>query len=75
MSDDLTIKALPRCEGMRRYGGAFTFGLPRWEQCREMATVELWVVQKGSLASFPACHKCWEEAIEWEMDIKEVKPL
>jgi len=51
-----------RCEGFRRYGGAFTLGPVRWEQCKEKATVQLRIKQDGKKQSFPACDTCWREA-------------
>ncbi len=36
-----------RCEGWRRYGGAFTLGSPRWEQCGNDATVMLEITHPG----------------------------
>jgi len=55
-------KKIPRCEGWRRHGGAFTFGPVKWVQCPESATVMLTVKQAGEKQKLPACPKCWQEA-------------
>lgn len=53
----------PRCEGWRRYGGAFTLGPVRWEQCKEKATVMVTVKQEGGpKKTLPACDHCLREA-------------
>lgn len=53
-----------RCEGWRRYGGAFNFGPPRWVQCANNAIVLLTVEQDGQITrDSPACSHCWEEGI------------
>ncbi len=52
----------PRCEGFRRYGGAFSMGPVRWEQCHDAATVMLEVKQGDNTQILPACQVCWEEA-------------
>jgi len=53
-----------KCLGMRRYGGAFDFGRPRWVQCEEDAIAILKCVQDGEIGEFPACAVCWNEALE-----------
>lgn len=52
-----------RCEGWRRYGGAFTLGPVHWEQCKEEATVILNLKQKGKVQELPSCSTCWAEAM------------
>jgi len=66
-----------RCEGRRRYGGAFLLGPPRWVQCEEDATVKLRLVQNDEPeAEMYACATCWKEAKEHpEIEILEVLPL
>jgi len=61
-----------RCEGYRRYGGAFTLGPVQWEQCSYDATIILTVVQDGKTQTMPACGKCWKEAVENKIEIKSV---
>lgn len=65
-----------RCEGWRRFGGAFTLGPVRWEQCKNDAIVSIKVKQDDGEGIFPACKTCWKEAIA-NKDIKiiEVVPL
>lgn len=53
-----------QCEGWRRYGGAFTFGPVRWEQCKNEAVVILGVVQDGKTDEYPSCRVCWQECID-----------
>lgn len=65
-----------RCEGYHRRGGAFTIGVPQWEQCKEMAIVQLVVNQEGKESTLPACEHCWKEARSRPViQILEVKPL
>jgi hypothetical protein len=64
-----------RCEGYRRYGGAFTLGPVRWEQCPENAIVTLTVEQPGGSAVFPACAICWKEAVEKKIKILKAQPI
>lgn len=52
-----------RCEGWRRYGGAFTLGPVKWVRCEEDAIVVL-EVQQGEVQKIPSCVKCWNEAKE-----------
>lgn len=64
------------CEGYRRYGGAFTFGPMKWEQCKEKAEFQITVKQEEEgTQTFPMCKTCWKEAVKNKMDIKEVKLL
>ena len=73
---DLTCDCAPRCEGFRRYGGAFSLGPVKWEQCRETATVMLTVVQDGETQTMPAGPVCWEEARNTKgIAIKDAKPI
>ena len=58
-----------RCEGWRRYGGAFSFGKPRWVQCEMAAVVTLRVKQDNVISDQPACLKCWNEAKENKIPI------
>lgn len=55
----------PRCEGYRRYGGAFTFGPVRWERCKEDAVVLLTMTQEGKESKLPSCLRCWKEARDY----------
>lgn len=64
-----------RCAGYRRYGGAFTLGPVRWEQCKENATVMLKIEQDGKVDDLPGCQECWKEAQEKRLRILEVTPL
>ena len=64
-----------RCEGYRRYGGVFTLGPVRWEQCKEQGTVMLAVEQDGEVQTMPACLKCWNEVIEKKIKVIEAKPI
>ena len=67
---------MPRCEGYRRIGGAFTLGPPKWEQCKADATVKLTLVQDSQQQVMPACHTCWNEAIQGDkIRVLEVKPI
>lgn len=63
-----------RCEGYRRYGGAFTLGPVRWVQCKNTAVVMLTVIQEEE-AQFPACNICWKECIDKGIQIAKVTPL
>lgn len=65
----------PRCEGWRRYGGALSFGPPKWEQCKETGIVMLTVKQDGKTEALPACAICWKEVIQNKIEILESKPL
>ena len=65
MSDIETEQTKLRCEGWRRYGGAFTLGPPRWKQCKNDAEFLLTIEQDGEiLKDSPACMECWKEGIE-----------
>ena len=66
-----------RCEGWRRYGGAFSVGgVPKWQQCKDAATVVLKVKQSDGVQELPACPKCWEEAIgNKDIEILSAAPL
>ncbi len=64
---------MPRCEGWRRYGGAFTLGPTTWEQCPNEAVVILEVAQRGVTAKLPSCLVCWKEAISLEIEIRSVE--
>lgn len=67
-----------RCEGMRRYGGAFSLGPVTWTQCENDATVLLRLKQKdGPVEEMPACMDCWKEAQDpqWNIKILSAKPI
>ncbi len=53
-----------RCEGMRRYGGSFTFGPVKWVPCKKAAITLLTIKQDGKESDVPACVVCWNEAAE-----------
>ena len=63
-----------RCEGWRRYGGAFTLGPVKWEQCKNEAVVILTVKQE-EIEDLPACLDCWNEAIDRRIKIISSKPI
>jgi hypothetical protein len=63
-----------RCEGWRRYGGAFTLGPVTWKQCKNEAIVILEVVQDGKIESLPGCATCWQEAIDNGIQINSSRP-
>ena len=63
-----------RCEGWRRYGGAFTFGPVKWEQCKNEAVVVLKVKQEKT-EDLPSCIDCWNEAIERKIKIISSNPI
>jgi hypothetical protein len=63
------------CEGYRRYGGAFTLGPVRWEQCDSPAEVSITVQQGSVTKTFPCCTVCWQEAINNTMTILNCVPL
>jgi len=64
-----------RCEGWRRYGGAFTFGSVTWKQCENDAIVNLTVIQERKKETLPACLDCWNECIEKKIKIVKVVPI
>lgn len=66
-----------KCEGQRRYGGAFTMGIPEWIQCKNEATVMLTIKQgKEDEIKLPACNTCWQEAIDnKDIAIKTSHPI
>lgn len=64
-----------RCEGRRRYGGAFTLGPVRWEQCKEDATVTLKCEDCGTVDTLPFCQVCWDEGLRCGIKIIEAKPI
>jgi len=63
-----------RCEGYRRYGGAFTLGPVKWEQCKNDAIAIIECSQDGETKEFPACTECWNEAIEKGIPITKSRP-
>jgi hypothetical protein len=66
-----------KCEGMRRYGGAFTLGVPQWVPCENDAIATLRILQgNGEPVDIPACEECWKEALTYPgMKIMEAKPI
>jgi len=64
-----------RCEGYRRYGGAFTLGPVKWEQCKENATVMITIEQDGKVSDFPACNTCGEEGRQKGLKQIAAKPI
>lgn len=63
-----------RCEGWRKRGSVFSFGIPEWIQCENEAIVMLEVKQE-EIETLPACKICWQEAIDRKMKILSVKPI
>ena len=64
-----------RCEGYRRYGGVFTLGPVKWEQCKENAIVTLKVKQDNKIETSLACQTCWNECLDNKIEIIEAKPI
>jgi hypothetical protein len=64
-----------RCEGWRRYGGAFTLGPVKWEQCKNDAIVVLKVEQEKVVENMPSCLECWNEAKASGILIHSAEPL
>lgn len=66
-----------KCEGYRRYGGAFTMGPVQWVPCTETATVIIRVRQKNKdIDELPACLTCWGEAMENDgMEVLSARPI
>jgi hypothetical protein len=64
-----------RCEGYRRYGGAFSFGPVTWEQCTREAVVMLTIIQKGKEETLPACVICWAECLNNGIEIVKAYPI
>lgn len=64
-----------QCQGWRRYGGAFTFGPVKWEQCKDMPTVMLKVKQGGKTEEMLACPACWQESIANQLEIVGATPI
>lgn len=54
---------MARCEIFRRYGGAFSLGPVRWEQCPNEATVQ-GVDPKFPDATVPVCSECVPETVK-----------
>ena len=72
----MTEEEKTRCEGWRRRGGAFTLGPVTWAQCDNDAVVMITAKQKGEdVKTFPACMECWNEALQFKIEILEVVPL
>jgi hypothetical protein len=70
---------MPRCEGWRRHGSAFTIGgTPRWVQCDADATVLVTMRRDGQAATqeIPACDECWAEALNTPgIVVVDAKPI
>ena len=64
-----------RCEGWRRYGGAFTLGPVTWEQCKNPGIVILTIDQGEGTKKLPACKKCWQEAVANCIKILKTTPI
>jgi hypothetical protein len=66
-----------RCEGWRRYGGAFTLGPVHWEQCEAQGIVRLKFkdADTGKVRTLPACKECWAECLATGVTIIEAKPI
>tara|TARA_Y100000310_G_scaffold56232_1_gene51603 strand:+ start:31532 stop:31816 length:285 start_codon:yes stop_codon:yes gene_type:complete len=62
-----------KCNGYRRYGGAFTLGNPEWEKCRETPTVMIKV--KNVKKAMPACPHCWQELLDSDDDAQEIESV
>lgn len=70
------LRRLPRCEGYRRHGGAFTLGPVRWAQCINSATMRLRIQQpSGSTVELPACPVCLQECRENKLTILDILPV
>jgi len=70
------VEVTMRCEGWRRYGGAFSFGPVKWEQCKNEAIVMLELKQDGKIEKLPGCMTCWQEAINTKaIEIISVVPI
>lgn len=65
---------MTQCEGWRRYGGAFSLGGVRWEQCKNEAVVLLKVEQE-KVQTLPACLECWNEAKAKGIKILSTEPI
>lgn len=64
-----------QCEGWRRYGGAFTLGPVKWEQCKNEAVIVLTMKQDGEVQEWPACLDCWIEGQKKGIEIISSKPI
>ena len=65
-----------RCEGWRRYGGAFTLGRAEWKQCENDATLLISTVEDGKESEVPSCERCWREAVGTQsIAILRVEPI
>jgi hypothetical protein len=63
-----------KCKGFRRYGGVFSLGPVKWEQCKATPTVMIKV--KNVKETQPACNHCWQELIDSdEQEIESVEPI
>ncbi len=68
-------KKATRCEGFRRYGGAFTLGPVHWEQCKANGIVTLKFKDGSKVKTLPACQECWNDCLENEIEIIEARPI
>lgn len=65
-----------RCEGWRRYGGAFSFGPVTWRQCENEAVVLLTVMQDGKRQdAVPACETCLQECLDRHMTVLGIETI
>lgn len=64
-----------KCEGWRRYGGAFSLGPTTWKQCENDAIAMITVKQDGGTQTLPGCQICWQECLDTGVEILEVKPI
>jgi hypothetical protein len=71
------MKKKTQCEGWRRYGGVFTLGPVKWEQCKETATVTALITNPDEKPKgFAACDHCLIEALTTTgMKVAKIKPI
>ena len=62
-----------RCEGWRRYGGAFSIGLPEWRQCDNDGIALIKTTNNDK--PLPCCNICWNEIKKNEIIIESVEPI
>jgi len=59
-----------KCAGKRRFGGAFTMGIPEWRDCPDEPTMA--VVLEGQEEAMPCCINCMKELGSFGYQIKSV---
>lgn len=66
-----------RCEGWRRYGGAFSLGPVKWEQCKALATVMITFKdpETRKKKTLPACKECAAECWRTGLKILKTQPI